>query len=149
MACVRWNESRSFVLSVFEHLSSSAEVSSSPPFSLASATLFSRSTTRSQVLYVLYVRALLTYVPMAARFLLVVADTPSFFLYPYLSLCLSPSRSLYGNEDVLFVKRRELPPLCFEGEAERGQRAAREIRFYPAAVAETFFPYLGITSKLE
>lgn len=28
-------------------------------------------------------------------------------------------------------------------------RTAEEIRFYPAAVAETFFPYLGITSKLE
>lgn len=31
----------------------------------------------------------------------------------------------------------------------RGVRMAEEIRFYPAAVAETFFPYLGITSKLE
>lgn len=31
----------------------------------------------------------------------------------------------------------------------RDARTAEEIRFYPAAVAETFFPYLGITSKLE
>lgn len=30
-----------------------------------------------------------------------------------------------------------------------GHSTAKEIRFYPAAVAETFFPYLGITSKLE
>lgn len=30
---------------------------------------------------------------------------------------------------------------------ERGR--TEEIRFYPAAVTETFFPYLGITSKLE
>lgn len=34
-----------------------------------------------------------------------------------------------------------------EREGARGRR--RRYRFYPAAVAETFFPYLGITSKLE
>lgn len=36
------------------------------------------------------------------------------------------------------------------GGGERGARGRRRrYRFYPAAVAETFFPYLGITSKLE
>jgi len=41
-------------------------------------------------------------------------------------------------------------PFSSEGEGERGDAwTAEEIRFYPAAVAETFFPYLGITSKLE
>lgn len=36
-----------------------------------------------------------------------------------------------------------------EGGKRERVRMAEEIRFYPAAVAETFFPYLGITSKLE
>lgn len=35
------------------------------------------------------------------------------------------------------------------GTGASAERRAEEIRFYPAAVAETFFPYLGITSKLE
>lgn len=36
-----------------------------------------------------------------------------------------------------------------EGEGGKDARTAEEIRFYPAAVSETFFPYLGITSKLK
>lgn len=146
---MRWNESRSFVLSVFEHLSLSL-----PRFHRRHP---SPSLLLPSFLVPPHAHKFSTFSTFA-RFSRTYPWLPGFCLW-WPILPLSPStpisrsvslfRSLYGNEDVLFVKRRGLPPLCFKGEAERGQRAAREIRFYPAAVAETFFPYLGITSKLE
>lgn len=47
------------------------------------------------------------------------------------------------------LRQRGRSLLIRERKGRRDARTAEEIRFYPAAVAETFFPYLGITSKLE
>lgn len=47
------------------------------------------------------------------------------------------------------LRQRGRPLLIREERKGGDARTAEEIRFYPAAVAETFFLYLGITSKLE